>query len=350
MAVPWTVTFTDNATISTTEYSLPADTTSGVPTSQTTAGTLGGFIDFFAVAAGDSYDVRLYEKVNGGTQRLVATWVVDYAQIFTIPEYRVSEGWDLTVDRTAGSDRSIRWSIKLDVGDTNTFSMTAGVVTAAAIATGAVDADAIAADAVTEIQSGLALAADLATAAGYIDTEVAAIKAKTDLLPSVAAGAANGGLIISSSEAGAGGVMYIDTSTSCPLVDVSRIRGGVVPQPAITGTPDVNVTHWNDTAVATPTTAGVPRVDVKAMEANVLTASALATDAVTEIATAIAALVIETGVTLQQALQRIGAATAGKISGNGTGTTTITGMDGSTVRIEATDDEDGNRSAIEYDP
>jgi hypothetical protein len=50
-----------------------------------------------------------------------------------------------------------------------------GAITAAKIATGAIDADAIAADAVTEIQSGLATAANLATVAGYLDTEIAAI-------------------------------------------------------------------------------------------------------------------------------------------------------------------------------
>jgi hypothetical protein len=57
--------------------------------------------------------------------------------------------------------------------DANTFA--AGAITAAAIATDAIDADAIAADAVTEIQSGLATAANLSTVAGYLDTEIAAI-------------------------------------------------------------------------------------------------------------------------------------------------------------------------------
>lgn len=74
-------------------------------------------------------------------------------------------------------------------------------ITAAKIATDAVDADALAADAVTEIQSGLSTlnaagvrgavglaAANLDTQLGtiddFLDTEVAAIKAKTDNLPS----------------------------------------------------------------------------------------------------------------------------------------------------------------------
>lgn len=55
-------------------------------------------------------------------------------------------------------------------------------ITAAKIAADAIGASELAADAVTEIQSGLATASSLSTVAGYIDTEVAAIKAKTDSL------------------------------------------------------------------------------------------------------------------------------------------------------------------------
>lgn len=55
-------------------------------------------------------------------------------------------------------------------------------ITAASIAANAIDADALAADAVTEIQSGLATAANLATVAGYLDTEIAAILADTNEL------------------------------------------------------------------------------------------------------------------------------------------------------------------------
>ncbi len=49
-------------------------------------------------------------------------------------------------------------------------SIGAGVITAASIDTGAIDADALAADAVTEIQSGLATAAALATVDGVVDS------------------------------------------------------------------------------------------------------------------------------------------------------------------------------------
>lgn len=80
-------------------------------------------------------------------------------------------------------------------------SIAADAITAAKIATDAIDSDAIAASAVTEIQAGLSTldAAGVRAAVGlaaanldtqltaiddYIDTEVAAIKAKTDNLPS----------------------------------------------------------------------------------------------------------------------------------------------------------------------
>jgi hypothetical protein len=111
------ITYTnDYATISTAEYSLPADTTTAVPTSQTTDGVFQFFIDFGAMVAGDQYRIRLYEKTDsGGTQRLVEEWILTGAQskpMLVLPSVVLGEGWDVTVLRTAGSDRSIRWSIR----------------------------------------------------------------------------------------------------------------------------------------------------------------------------------------------------------------------------------------------
>lgn len=63
-------------------------------------------------------------------------------------------------------------------------AMAANTLTATAIASDAITAAKVAADVTTEIQNGLATAAALATVATYVDTEVAAIKAKTDNLPS----------------------------------------------------------------------------------------------------------------------------------------------------------------------
>lgn len=75
-----------------------------------------------------------------------------------------------------------------------------GAITAAKIATDAITAAKVAADAVAEIQSGLATASALSTVAGYIDTEVAAIKAKTDNLPSDPADASDVASAISAAQ------------------------------------------------------------------------------------------------------------------------------------------------------
>ena len=69
-------------------------------------------------------------------------------------------------------------------GTAGTFSSGRPEVNVNSLAANSVTASAVASDAVTEIQSGLATASALATVAGYVDTEVAAIKAKTDNLPS----------------------------------------------------------------------------------------------------------------------------------------------------------------------
>ena len=75
-------------------------------------------------------------------------------------------------------------------GAINAAAIAANAITAANVATDAIGAAQLALDAVTEIQSGLGTSANqttiinaLTTIASYIDTEVAAIKAKTDNLP-----------------------------------------------------------------------------------------------------------------------------------------------------------------------
>lgn len=105
----------DSATISTTEYSLVNDSTSLAASTEEAAVSL--WLDVSALAAGDEFEIRVYEKVMaGGTQRLVqAPWVLNGAQaspIWTSPALHLANGWDFTLKRTAGSDRSITWSIR----------------------------------------------------------------------------------------------------------------------------------------------------------------------------------------------------------------------------------------------
>lgn len=105
--------YEDSATISTSEYSLPGDA-AGV-TAQTADGVYQAFIDFNAITAvADEFEVRIYEKVtSGGTQRVVWGPVsINKPEVLVTPALMLLHGWDITVDKIAGTDRSIGWSIR----------------------------------------------------------------------------------------------------------------------------------------------------------------------------------------------------------------------------------------------
>ena len=109
------ITYTnDFAAISTTEYSLPAD--GAGPTSQTVTGVFQFFIDFANMTAAETYCIRLYEKYDAaGTQRLCEEWILAGVQskpMMVTPSVILGAGWDLTVTKLAGTDRSILWSIR----------------------------------------------------------------------------------------------------------------------------------------------------------------------------------------------------------------------------------------------
>lgn len=104
-------------------------------------------------------------------------------------------------------------------------------------------------------------------------------------------------------------------------------------------------------------------VQVTGMGANVITSSAINTDAITatglaadaanEIADALLnrANAIETGLTPVQSLRLIAAVLAGKVSGGGTGTVTVRNAvaDSKDRIVATTPDANGNRSAITVD-
>lgn len=106
--------FQNSASISTTEYSLTNNSTSIA--TQTSDGIVQGFIDLNAMLAGDEYLLKVLEKISsGGTQRVVFTAYFSNAQAqpnFVLPSLILMHGWDFTMTRKAGADRTIAWSIR----------------------------------------------------------------------------------------------------------------------------------------------------------------------------------------------------------------------------------------------
>jgi hypothetical protein len=107
------------------------------------------------------------------------------------------------------------------VASTTNITSASGIAVSS-IGTNVITAASIATDAVTEIQSGLATATDLATVAGYLDTEIAAILADTNELQT---DWANGGRLdlILDARASQTSVDTIDGIVDSILVDTAEI-------------------------------------------------------------------------------------------------------------------------------
>jgi hypothetical protein len=106
--------YSGTETIGTTEWSLTTDTSG--PDSETADGIYQVFIDLNALAAGDIFRLRVYEKVlSSSTQRIVYESIYSGAQtepIFCSPSLILLHGWDVTLTKISGTDRSIDWSIR----------------------------------------------------------------------------------------------------------------------------------------------------------------------------------------------------------------------------------------------
>lgn len=111
--MPITEPFSGSLTVGSTEVSLVSG---GATLSESTAaGVYQAFIDLSALAVGDTYVVRVKEKVGAGAQRKVFSQPV-YGpvadSIYVTASYILLSGWDVTVQKTSGSDRTIAWSIR----------------------------------------------------------------------------------------------------------------------------------------------------------------------------------------------------------------------------------------------
>lgn len=108
-----TEAFTGTATIGTAEYSLPNAGTTLTP--RTEQGVYQVFIDTAAMAAGDQYRIKVYEKVRSSTaQRGIYEAVLTgaMADSWVFPSLLLMHGWDVTMQKLAGTDRAFSWSLR----------------------------------------------------------------------------------------------------------------------------------------------------------------------------------------------------------------------------------------------
>jgi len=96
-----------------TEHSCTTDTAG--PDADTTDGIFQCFLDVSDMVAGDTLQIRLYEKCRSGdTQRLAKEWILAGAQaepIWVSESFILLHGWDFTLDALAGTI-TVLWSIR----------------------------------------------------------------------------------------------------------------------------------------------------------------------------------------------------------------------------------------------
>lgn len=111
-----TALYESSALIGITEYSLPNVGNYNVLNIKLDDGVFQCFIDLSAMVAGDQYNLKVYEKVQAaGTTRVIytASYVgVQASPHVVLPSLVLMHGWDFTLTRTAGADRTIAWSIR----------------------------------------------------------------------------------------------------------------------------------------------------------------------------------------------------------------------------------------------
>lgn len=108
-----TEAFAGSASIGTTAFSLPNNSTSLTP--QTDDGIYQVWLDLSAMTVTETYQVQILEKVQStSTQRVVYESVVvgPSTPILAFPSLVLLHGWDVQVLKVAGTDRTIEWSIR----------------------------------------------------------------------------------------------------------------------------------------------------------------------------------------------------------------------------------------------
>lgn len=107
----------NNVTIGTSEYSVPGATTGSPPAVNITDDGVYQFWvdDQTNMTKTEEYAIRIYEKVEGGgNKRIVfrATIKGVQSETFVTPMLVLMHGWDMTIQKLAGTDRAFDASVR----------------------------------------------------------------------------------------------------------------------------------------------------------------------------------------------------------------------------------------------
>jgi hypothetical protein len=106
--------YANSQSVTNDEWDLPSDSTNlGAVTDD---GVYQCFLELDLLAKGDTFEFRVYEKVgSASTQRLVFAARFANAQsepVWVSPSLILIHGWTMSLNKIAGTDRVISWSIR----------------------------------------------------------------------------------------------------------------------------------------------------------------------------------------------------------------------------------------------
>jgi hypothetical protein len=99
----------------TTEFFIASESTS--KTKQTSAGIYQLWLDLNALAKNDVFEIKCTEEARAAdTVEQVAyratLWGVKTSKVWVSPALALMNGWEFSIDRLAGADRAIPYSIR----------------------------------------------------------------------------------------------------------------------------------------------------------------------------------------------------------------------------------------------
>lgn len=244
------------ATITTTPYSLANGST-------TFTSTIGGpancwlLVDATAMAAGDEFLIEVLTSIAGGTQRVLQRYTLrdTNGAVFFGPFPGAKSGFDVSVKKISGTNRSLLMDLMYEVSEAIPTTIAAAVW--------------------DELKAGHAVANSFGA---YLDTTVS-----SRLAPTVAA------RTLDVSTGGEAGVDWANIGSPTTVVGLSGTT--------VKNATDV-LTDTTNLKTRLPAALVAGRIDssVGAMDTDVLTASALAASAVTEIQSGLATATAVAGV------------------------------------------------------
>jgi hypothetical protein len=298
---------------------------SGHLTSGTTGAALNG-----AGSAGDPWTTALPGAYGAGTAGYILGTNLD-GKISTRSSHSAADVWAVaTRVLTAGTNLG---TVSANVVQVNGESITTYTSATLAAAVRDVSNASPAANSLGAAVNSRASQTSVDTVDDFLDTEIAAIKAKTDNLPA------------SPSSLDAAGVRsavgLASANLDTQLADVPTVA-------EMTARTLATADYATAAALATVDTVVDSILDDTGTAGVVVAAGSKTGYALG--ATGVDSVVVESGLNARQALSVVASAVGGVLSGAGTGTEIIKGAGVATTRITATVDESGNRSAVTLSP